>query len=318
MANSRYSKSLHLLACLISSSALGSTANGIVIPSSQHSWKNDDSSSAKSAASPPAHNSNDLHTSRQSHKVSKDESNVSPRIPAWARVSDRLSRASESLERNLHDGSGRFLPTRILKPSARRRPRPYFDSPKKLPTPKVEWDQGIDLPASSRPKRRPVLKLVDPIARQPDPLAVLESKLLEDVLKSVNAPSSEISEVITSSASLDHKSIVLNDGQLFHVTDARFVPIKADSFSPPAESLPPCDTVLGFLTNPHWFERTSVLVLAMLVLFFLAVGVVEVGDSIWRRLMKGRRRRWAGRRGAVWLDGDEKRLSAIQEVDEED
>lgn len=310
MADTRSLRNLHLLASLISGSALMPIANGLVIPSWWQSG-DDDSLPVKATTSPTT--SDRLEVDVQNSREPLDPpprhgSHTWPAAPEWAKETPpdvSYGSVSENLDRNLHEGNGRFLPNPVPKPS-RSRPRPYFKSPKKLPTPRLQWSGDFDSPITLPPRRRPGHEsaIQSDVTKQPNPLAALESKVLGDALRPLPT-------------SLDLEYIPTTDEDWLQITNLELQPIRADSFSPPKESLPPCGGRMHFLSDPQWFERTTVLVLGMLMLFFLAVGVVEVADSVWRRLMK-LRRKWPSKRGAVWLAGGEKRLSAIDEVDEEE
>ncbi|KAL9616844.1 MAG: hypothetical protein Q9160_008334 [Pyrenula sp. 1 TL-2023] len=307
MTDSRSSRNLFLLASLISSSAFVPTANGLVIPSSGLSRMNKEEPPARHSATTPAEVKVDVEvvrTSRQRHgSTLKDMGGEANELPKWAKEVSTSTLAdtshSDGLDRNLHDGNGRFLPIKIPKPSVQRRPRPYFRTPKKLPTPKI---------------------LESGITKQPDPLALIKSEILRDFVRSEAQPTSDRSKTIPSTATFHHDADAVKAGWL-HIEDAKMTPIKTDtfdSFSPPQQSLPLCGGRVHFLSPPQWFERTGILIVGLLVMFVLAVGLVEIGEFVWRCVFKMRRRNRRGRRGVLWLAGDEKRLSAIQEIDEEE
>lgn len=302
------SRNLFLLASLISTSAFIPTANGLVIPSAGLPRMRNEKPPARHSATSPAAEEMDIEViriSRYGHgsKPKSMEGEANLKLPKWAIEASTSTltdtKHPDGLDRNLHDGNGRFLPIRIPKPSIQHRPRPYFRTPKRLPTPEI---------------------LESGITKQPDPLALVKSEILKDSAKSEVLPSPDRSKtVFLTSMSHHHGDTVRTEW--FHSEDVKMTPVKSDSFdsfSPSQQSLPLCGGRVHFLSPTQWFERTGILIVGMLVMFVLAVGLVEIGEFVWRRVFKIRRRNRRGRKGALWLEGGEKRLSAIQEMDEEE
>ena len=319
MASRRTSSNLYLLASLLSAASFAPLSQGFVIPAT---WKQQ----GREVQTDPRPDT--LTADSRSDPIIKEveidiEVIHQDTLPPWARES------RGAINQNLHAKNGRFLPTRIRKPAARkptaeelerisRHQHTFTDPPVTLTTAPSHllWGDDDRLPAPIDPAERPIptTALMAGISDPDDVPDFLRDQMLEDISRLAedqisNAASSRSSAPATASSPT-------SADDWLQTMDLDFPDLSIDG--PPDTSSRPCAYRLRYFSQPAWFERTSVLILGILVLFLLAVGIVELGEALLKKCRRVRRQRLFRKKGQLRLDGDEKRLSAIVEVDEEE
>ncbi|KAL9114351.1 MAG: hypothetical protein Q9227_001773 [Pyrenula ochraceoflavens] len=318
MASQRPSSNLYLLASLLSTAALVPTTSGLFIPNAwRQDSKNRQTDTIPSASSPES--SDEIIIEEVDIEVNAIHQDTRP---PWAREGGDINR-------NLHS-NGRFIPLRIPAPdAASRQPSPedlekikahphfFLDEPMP-PTPTALKSLGEDAdrlpdPVNSHERPIPTTALMAGISDPDDVPAFLRNKMLEDIAQLAE---DQILNSESASSSIPTEIPQMTDAEEWvQIMDLDFPSLQMDS--PPTLGDQSSTFYIRYFKGPTaWFERTSVLILGMLVLFLMAVGIVEMGECLLKKCRHARRRRRSRSKGTLRLDGDEKRLSAIVEVDE--